>query len=60
MELFWKYKNKIAILLIVITIIKLVLILFAKGLAVSDLIDSLIPIGGAIYVIILKPREKKS
>lgn len=57
MKTLFKYKNKLAFILIVITVIRVLLIFFSRGLLLSDVIDSLIPIGGAIFLFMLKPQQ---
>jgi len=60
MDVIIKHKNKLAVLLIVITVTRLSLKFFIEGLRMSDLLDALIPFGGALLLLFLKAKKNTS
>jgi hypothetical protein len=55
---FWRFKNYIGGFLIGITVLRLVVGFMTKGVAVVDLVDGLLPMGGGVLLIRMKPKGK--
>ena len=54
MKFLKKHKNKLAALLIGVTLIRALLMVFTVGIRVGDIIDFLIPIAAGIILIFMK------